>query len=180
METTLTSTQVQENNHQRVFQLLSMLLQYPEDLDLNGLREEVSGIFDPQVKQLVSQFVHYLESSNPDDLTVTYVNTFDFNSATTLYLTYSNMGEERERGQVLVQLKELYDAVGFTLVTDELPDYLPLVLEFYSVAPLEVSKQLIEDFRPVMENLRAELAKAESPYAWLVEACQIQIEQYVK
>lgn len=177
METTLTSTQQQENDR-RVFQLLSVLLQYPEGLELQEVRDEVNEISNPQVKQLVSQFVDYLSNNSEEDLTVTYVNTFDFNSATTLYLTYSNLGEERERGQVMVQLKELYDAIGFNLVTDELPDYLPLVLELYSVAPLDVSKKLIEDFQPVMVKLQEELAKVESPYAWLVEASQIHIEQY--
>lgn len=180
METTSTSTQQQENNDSQVFQLLSLLLQYPEGFDLDEFRAEVSEIAHPQVKQLVSQFVDYLAENTEENATLYYVNTFDFNSATTLYLTYSNLGEERERGQVLVQLKELYDAVGLHLVSDELPDYLPLVLEFYAVAPREVSLRLIEDFQPVMGKLHEELRKIESPYAWLVEASQIQIEQYVK
>lgn len=180
METTSTSTQQHENNHSDAFQLLSILLQYPEGLELEEIREAADKLATPEVKQLVNQFVDYLTASSEEDLTTYYVNTFDFNSTTALYLTYSNLGEERERGQVLVQLKELYDAVGLHLVSDELPDYLPLVLEFYAVAPKEVSQRLIEDFRPVMEKLREELTKIESPYAWLLEATQIQIEHYIK
>lgn len=144
------------------------------------LREEAKAIKDSNMQQLVTQFIDYLASKSEEELTETYVNTFDFNSASTLYLTYSNLGEERERGQVLVQLKELYDAIGFELVTEELPDYLPLVLEIYSVAPKEVVQTLSEDFRPGIEKLHEELVKSESPYAKLIEACQIHIEQYVK
>ncbi|MGC5324152.1 nitrate reductase molybdenum cofactor assembly chaperone [Brevibacillus sp. SYSU BS000544] len=180
METTLTSTHPTESNEQRMFQFLSVLLQYPEGLEIAELREEANTIADTQIKQLVTQFIDYLASTNEEALTETYVNTFDFNSASTLYLTYSNLGEERERGQVLVQLKELYDAIGFELVTEELPDYFPLVLEIFSVAPKEVVQTLTEDFRPGIEKLHAELVKAESPYASLIEACQIHIEQYVK
>ncbi|MGD8190987.1 nitrate reductase molybdenum cofactor assembly chaperone [Brevibacillus ginsengisoli] len=180
MEITSTSTQHHEDSHSHAFQLLSLLLQYPEGLELDEIREVTNQLANVQVKQLVNQFVDYLTSNSEDNLTSYYVNTFDFNSTTALYLTYSNLGEERERGQILVQLKELYDAVGLQLVSDELPDYLPLVLEFYAVAPREVSRQLIEDFRLVMEKLREELSKIDSPYAWLVEAAQIQIKQYIQ
>ncbi|HJV46065.1 MAG TPA: nitrate reductase molybdenum cofactor assembly chaperone [Bacillota bacterium] len=175
-----TTTPLEISDHQDVFQLLSLLLQYPdqEDFDWTALRDGVRQLSNFKISQPLELFLNYLEGQSPKNLGITYVNTFDFNPVTTFYLTYARYGEEKERGETLVQLKELYEEAGFALITEELPDYLPLILEFVSVAPLAVSCRILKDFQSDIDRLQKELAKSENPYAWVLEALQIEMNEY--
>lgn len=160
---------------QRAFQLISVLTQYP-DIDwllVEELRDELRNLQDEEVSARLARFLDYLETMTLDDLAENYVRTFDFNAKTALYLSYSDMGEERERGQTLVELKKLYFESGYLLNSDELPDYLPLFLEFVSVAPQDVSVQLIEKYRHSLQRMKQELENVNSPYADVLEACLI-------
>lgn len=65
-----------------------------------------------------------------------YVATFDFNEPAALYLTAHELGDSRRRGNALVELRALLRAYGFEEATEELPDYLPLLLEFLAHAPV--------------------------------------------
>ena len=76
-----------------------------------------------------------LSKSDPAELEARYVATFDFNESTALYLTAHELGDSRHRGQALVELRSLLRAAGFEEATEELPDYLPLLLEFLAHAP---------------------------------------------
>lgn len=87
------------------------------------------------------------------ELETRYVATFDFNEATALYLTAHELQDSRRRGQALVELRSLLRASGFEEVTDELPDYLPLLLEFVAYAPPAVPSQ------PVKQRLAAVCAR---------------------
>jgi len=69
------------------------------------------------------------------ELEARYVATFDFNEPTALYLTAHELGDSRRRGQALIELRALLRAAGFEEATAELPDYLPLLLEFLGHAP---------------------------------------------
>jgi nitrate reductase delta subunit len=70
----------------------------------------------------------------------------------------------------LLRLKRLYAQAGLELAREELPDYLPLVLEFASLAPGDVGETLLREHRPELELLRANLHDTGSPYADLLEA----------
>ena len=64
-----------------------------------------------------------------------YVDAFDFSKQCSLHLTYHVHGDRRQRGLAMLKLKQAYRAAGFEPPGDELPDYLPLMLEFAALAP---------------------------------------------
>jgi nitrate reductase delta subunit len=98
------------------------------------------------------------------------VETFDLRRRTSLYLTYYLHGDTRKRGMALLRLRRLYSAAGLGVATDELPDYLPLMLEFAALAPDGFATTLLDEHRPAVELLRAGLHDADSPYAHLLDA----------
>jgi nitrate reductase delta subunit len=85
-----------------------------------------------------------------------YVATFDFNEAAALYLTAHELGDSRRRGQALVELRTLLRASGFEEATEELPDYLPLLLEFLAHVPaLEVPAGMVDSIDALERRLAA-------------------------
>lgn len=93
-----------------------------------------------------------------------YVATFDFNEAASLYLTAHELGDSRRRGSALLELRQMVRAAGFESSLPELPDYLPLLLEFLACAPPEVETGgLASRLATVCAHIHAKLA-AENPY----------------
>ncbi|NBI30077.1 nitrate reductase molybdenum cofactor assembly chaperone [Chengkuizengella marina] len=169
-------------DNQKIFKLISILLQYPQyDWKNNKeLMEEISNLKNPKIKERFLAFLSYVNSEEMDELWKTYVNVFDFNEKTTLYLTYIIFGDNRERGPAFVKLKQEFEDAGFILEKDELPDYLPLVLEFASIAPRENASKLFKIHRKAIDLLHLELKKCNSPYLDLLEICISTIDNYIK
>ncbi|XJZ28240.1 nitrate reductase molybdenum cofactor assembly chaperone [Bacillota bacterium Lsc_1132] len=171
-----TPNSISSNNEldvRNTFRMISYLLQYPEKRWLKW-KELVDGIKqfeDSPLTEYLLSFLNEIGEISLDDLSEQYVQLFDFNPKCSLNLTYLKAGEQRKRGQILVELKELYKENGFLMTDEELPDYLPLVLEFVSVAPLDISVNLLGSLRESIEKLKAELAHLNSPYRHLAEAC---------
>lgn len=88
---------------------------------------------------------------------------------TSLDLTYVTFGDRRQRGLALLALKERYRDAGFELLTSELPDHLPVILEYAARASAD-GVALLTEFRPQLEVLRLALVRAETPYAGVAEA----------
>jgi len=103
------------------------------------------------------------------DLTSAYVTTFDRSRRRTLHLTYYTDGDTRRRGGTLAGLKARYRAHGLEPPEDELPDHLPLVLEFAARCPAP-GHQLLGDHRAALELLRIALTDHRSPYADILRA----------
>ncbi len=103
-----------------------------------------------------------------------YVRTFDLHKRTGLYLTFYSHGDRRERGLVLLRLKQLYRAAGFELAGRELPDYLPLMLEFAAAAAAEQGDLVLREHRPALEVIRLSLREQDSPYEHVLDAvCEL-------
>ncbi|MFI7229356.1 nitrate reductase molybdenum cofactor assembly chaperone [Nonomuraea angiospora] len=98
-----------------------------------------------------------------------YVSTFDRSRRRTLHMTYYADGDTRRRGQSLVDIKALYRAHGWQPDLRELPDYLPVMLEFAAREP-GAGSRLLRDHRPGLDLLLAGLASHRSRYAAVVEA----------
>ena len=99
-----------------------------------------------------------------------YVTTFDLKRKCTLYLSYFLTGDTRKRGMALVGFVEAYRAAGFELDANELPDYLPVVLEFSAVGDAELAGVLLSSNREGLEVLREALGSMGSPWVQVVEA----------
>lgn len=101
-----------------------------------------------------------------------YVALFDRGRALSLHLFEHVHGESRDRGQAMVDLLELYRAGGLELDARELPDYLPLMLEYLSTRPPDEVDELLGDAMAIVVLLGARLRERESPYAVLFEALE--------
>lgn len=157
----------------RPYKLLSVLLGYP-DRRLADAQEEIAAAVaalprSPE-RAAVQRFVAYLAANTQAELERRYVETFDLRRRSGMYLTYYVHGDTRKRGMALLRLKRLYAAAGLELASGELPDYLPLVLEFAALAPDGAGETLLREHRPALELLRRSLRDADSPYADLLDA----------
>lgn len=153
--------------------LISMLLQYPDQEIINMSLDELDGVKKQDAVTKIKDFHSYLQANSLEELTDSYVRTFDFSEKTNLYLTYSKLKDEKERGSILVKLKEIYRDEGFVLDSEELPDYLPLLLEFISIAKSETVKSLVPQFVEPIEEIKDGLQCINSPYTGLLEASLI-------
>lgn len=145
--------------------LLSLLLQYPTD-ELLAARGELAAVAEGPIRR----FAEWWAGEPATDLQRAYVETFDFTRRNSLYLTYHVHGDRRQRGVALLRLKQRYAAAGLDLLDGELPDYLPVMLEFAALAPPDVGFAALAESRDAIELVRASLHEAGSPYAWLLDA----------
>ncbi len=98
------------------------------------------------------------------DLEEKYVMLFDRSRTLSLNLFEHVHGESRDRGGAMVSLLETYRDGGFDPVTSELPDHLPVLLEFLSTRPFAEAQETLADAAHIFEALNARLARRESPY----------------
>ncbi|MBT1001110.1 nitrate reductase molybdenum cofactor assembly chaperone [Paenarthrobacter sp. DKR-5] len=158
----------------RVFyQVTSICLSYPDE-QLPGrvplLRQAAAGGAGRQGRALLPLLEH-LGNEPLSGLQRRYVDTFDLTRKHALYLSYWTDGDTRRRGEALAGFKQAYRDSGFLVDTHgELPDYLPMVLEFAAVADLGKGTALLQQYRAGLELLRLALGEAGSPYAAAVEA----------
>ena len=99
------------------------------------------------------------------DLEEQYVMLFDRSRTLSLNLFEHVHGESRDRGGAMVSLLETYRDGGFDPVTSELPDHLPVLLEFLATRPFAEARETLADAAHIFEALNARLVRRESPYA---------------
>jgi nitrate reductase delta subunit len=151
--------------------LLSVLLAYPDDALLEALPElhGACAALPRGERRALRPVLDGLESTPLSELRRMYVETFDFDRRCGLHLTYHVHGDRRQRGLELVRLKRRYAEAGIPLEGSELPDYLPVVLEFTSLRPDE-GREVLTAFRGVLELIRAALHDRGSLYAGVLDA----------
>lgn len=116
--------------------MLSVLLDYPDKRLLNNLDTIAAAarqIPEPEFKHAVHNFLAYLKAHDLLRLQEHYTAAFDLGTATTLNLTYHAFGDNEKRAAALATLQRLYDRTGWERTSGDLPDYLPLLLEFFSI-----------------------------------------------
>lgn len=158
---------------QSVFQICSYLLSYPDQDFQESLREldlEVSEMSEGKLKAELQQFIMGAKQLSLDELIHTYVYTFDFGKKTNLYVTYMTSGEQRERGIDLLYLKNYYKLQGFQATDLELPDYLPLMLEFAGQVDEETLKPVFERYYENVIEIRDHLVDQQILYRHILEA----------
>jgi nitrate reductase delta subunit len=158
----------------RPYKLLSVLLRYPDER-LAAAHDEVAAAVAELPRRApekapLERFLGYLLATPPRRLAEEYVETFDLRRRSGLYLGWYLHGDTRTRGLALLRLKRLYAAAGLELTAGELPDYLPLVLEFAALAPEGAGELVLRQHRAALELLRTRLHELESPYAFLLDA----------
>ncbi|MEE3851039.1 nitrate reductase molybdenum cofactor assembly chaperone [Gordonia sp. LSe1-13] len=158
-----------------ILQAASVCLSYPDDdvlammplLDA-ALTEQPDG--DAASCQL-REFVAYVRETDPMPLRQQYIDTFDLSRKHTLYLTYWSAGDTRRRGAMLGEFKQRYRDGGFLVdLRGELPDHLPIVLEFAARVDPRAGTDLLTEHRQALELLRLSLIEQQSRYAQVVGA----------
>jgi nitrate reductase delta subunit len=122
-------------------------------------------------REAMAPLLDHLASTPLDALQLEYVDVFDMSKKFALYLSYWTDGDTRRRGEILAGFKARYRASGWLVDTHgELPDYLPMVLEYAAVADTVDGPALLQEYRPSLELLKFALQAARTPYAGLLEA----------
>ncbi len=157
------------------FKVLSALLCYPtEELmaalpELPSVIEQESVLADEQ-KTALQALMADLQKTDLMALQERYVQMFDRGRALSLHLFEHIHGESRDRGQAMVDLSHFYEAHGYQIDARELPDYLPLFLEFLAQIPAAEALPQLQDTLPILTLLGARLAERQSPYAAVFDA----------
>lgn len=162
-------------DHVHPFKLASLLLQYPTRSLFAGIAEldNVAASLPRGSREPFERFLRWLRDTPPSDVAQHYVETFDLRRRCALYLTYYRYGDTRKRGMSMLAFKSAYRTAGFDPSDAELPDYLPLVLEFAALSPRGAA--LLRAHRTDLELVRRALHDAKTPYADVVEAVCAQL-----
>lgn len=155
-----------------LYKLLSVLLDYPRE-ELKAHLPEIRALLaetdaTPAEHELVARFLDWLDAVDVIDLQAEYVSTFDLDARHSLHLTHHIMGDDKNRGPALIDMAEYYRAFGLAPVEGELPDYLPLMLEFAATLESVEARLFLSHVRKVLAALAGNLEEKASPWAPLV------------
>lgn len=150
----------------QMYRILSALLSYPQADLIEALPEIRTALADDvECLQALQPLLDYLQSHSLIEVQENYVGTFDRTPSVALHLFEHIHGESRDRGQAMVDLIEEYRRFGFEPEISELPDYVPLFLEFLSLVDDEVAERLLGEAIHVLAAIGVRLQRKESPYA---------------
>lgn len=158
----------------KTYKVAALLLRYPEADWLQELSQLAWALEEERrpnhrAADTMAPLFHFLEGPLIESQ-MHYVETFDRTPAHGLYLFEHLHGESRERGNAMVALLERYRQHGLELDCNELPDHLPVFLEFLSILPRRQARAELRPVASVLRLLAQRLGQAQSPYASVLEA----------
>ncbi len=154
---------------------LARLLGYPDDALRTQLPElravlEVERAFSVDARAALLALVGWLAAADRYAAQEAYVECFDRGRSSSLWLFEHVHGDSRERGQAMVDLARTYEAGGLYLAEGELPDYLPVVLEFASTQSPDVARSFLRETAPILASLHGALVRRGSRYSAAIGA----------
>ncbi len=158
-----------ENRSARTFKVLSALLAYPEAETVAAIPEmraalAAEALLAAPQRRALDGFLAEVEAADLYDLQERYVLLFDRTRSLSLHLFEHVHGESRDRGQAMVDLMALYEKGGLTMAPGELPDFLPLFLEYCATRPLTEARELLGQPAHVLAAMAERLRKRGSSY----------------
>lgn len=156
--------------HDRTLKALSLILSYPTR-ELQQAMPEIGAVLASDTRltaaarRALRPLVEELAGRDIYDLEEQFVLLFDRSRTLSLNLFEHVHGESRDRGGAMVSLVETYREAGFDPVTSELPDHLPVLLEFLSTRPFVEMQETLADAAHIFAALNERLERRESPYA---------------
>jgi nitrate reductase molybdenum cofactor assembly chaperone NarJ/NarW len=153
----------------RTYKALALLLSYPsrDICDLAPVAAEAidaEALVPAPIRRALGKLADELATDDLFDLQERYVWLFDRTRSLSLNLYEHVHGESRDRGPAMVALKELYAGKGLDLATGELPDHLPVFLEFLSILPDAEAASLLGEAAHVLSAIGERLHKRGSVY----------------
>lgn len=161
----------------RTLKAISLVLSYPT-LELQQAMPEIGGVLAADsrltaaARRALRPLVDDLTSRDIYDLQEQYVMLFDRSRTLSLNLFEHVHGESRDRGGAMVSLMETYRDSGFEPVTTELPDHLPVLLEFLATQPIEEAQDILADAAHIFQALSERLDRRDSPFGAVFAALQ--------
>ena len=157
----------------QVFAVLSKLIDYPDNELIENLDSVIEYIKDSSEiatdeKEILMEFVSWMRSHTSIKLQETYVETFDMVPEHDLHLTHHIFGDDRQRGPALIDLSEHFKNEGLEVKEGEIPDFLPLLLEYASTLDDIKSREFLGDAKKIITIIADNLDKAKSPYSKLI------------
>lgn len=152
---------------------LSVLLRYPDESTLplfSTMREELPLHLDAEQPKVrcVWDFLTCLDRRGVCAMQEEHVRTFDMSATCSPHLAWSRYGDDPRLGRALAALNELYRDAGFEPLPGELPDYLPMMLEFIAVCPEWARETLLDGFGGELVKLSAGITETGNPYTALL------------
>ena len=154
--------------------VISRLLEYPDAAlwqHQQELRDALAegGALNLQQAAQLNNFISTLCGGDLLDAQANYSELFDRGRATSMLLFEHVHGESRDRGQAMVNLMNQYQQAGMEIDSRELPDHLPLYLEYLSQREESEARGGLQDVAPILALLAARLKQRESDYAVLFD-----------
>lgn len=149
---------------------LAALLSYPQE----GLRQALAEVgevleaerrFGRREREALQNLVQMIQDDDLLDAQERYVALFDRGRATSLNLYEHVHGDSRDRGQAMIDLMSIYERGGLSLSTRELPDHLPVLLEYLSTRPFGEVRDMLSDCSHLVRAIGNALVERSSPYA---------------
>lgn len=158
-----------------VFKAFSALLSYPSQelrQALSDIAEIIAGtsLLPPRERRGLLDLIEELGQGDLLAVEERYVDLFDRGRALSLNLFEHLHGESRDRGEAMVDLKQLYERAGFELSARELPDFLPVVLEYLSCRDLAEARAMLADCAHILATIGRSLVARRSRYAAVLQA----------
>ena len=155
--------------------VLARLLSYPDAQlrgDLADMRQALlseKAIASARLEEL-DALINGLARGNTLENEAEYVEVFDRGRATSLHLFEHVHGDSRDRGPAMIDLAQTYEKAGLFLGPDEMPDYLPVVLEFVSTQPPKEARAFLGEMAHIFNAIFNALQQRNSPYASVLGA----------
>lgn len=154
---------------------LSVLLGYPSaDLKAHAgeIREALftEGVLPAEAMNRLEPLLRSFETEELLDLQAAYSELFDRSRSLSLHIFEHIHGDSRERGQAMIDLGQHYLDRGFIMTRAELPDFLPIFLEFLSCSDPREAREWLSEPAHVLAVLEERLAERKSPYAAIFHA----------
>lgn len=155
--------------------VLAALLGYPDAPMRSHLSEmrdipRSEGALSAARQTELDALIDSLSSGDPLETEASYVELFDRSRLTSLHLFEHVHGDSRDRGPALVDLARTFESAGLHLAEGEMPDYLPVVLEYASTQPPREARAFLAEMAHILNAIYSALSKRRSRYASVLGA----------
>ncbi|WP_171923480.1 nitrate reductase molybdenum cofactor assembly chaperone [Salmonella bongori] len=152
----------------QILKVIGLLMEYPDEL-LWECKDDALALVRHEAPML-TDFTRELLNAPLLDKQAEWCEVFDRGRATSLLLFEHVHAESRDRGQAMVDLLSQYEKVGLQLDCRELPDHLPLYLEYLSVLPEAQAREGLQNVAPILALLGGRLKQRQTPWYPLFDA----------
>lgn len=159
----------------KTYRILSLLLTYPNEEIYHFLPKVNKTLSEENIVNAetligINSFVDFFTQQQLTNWQEHYVQLFDYSKSASLYLFEHVHGDSKDRGQAMVDLIELYKENGLEINRAELPDYLPMFLEFLALQTHKKAEELLAEIIDIVGFIHRKLEEKDNPYQYLLAA----------